>query len=644
MTRTRIYTAAVVAGALALRHNLPAGAQTPPDVIRVTLSRNDDHVAAVVNGLTFEKDRVAQAMAATPVTLPDPLPPGSVVGFNTADKLFVIAARTEGSDGATLTVDANANGDLRDDGPVHVPRRTKAGDGTIIKIKRIYPGPPPSETWLPYRFQYTPQVDKKGGGEQVGFMVSAAYRMEGSFVFEGTEYLVELNDYDQRGRFDKSNLSRGTVLRIHRKGAPDDERPYLWGYELIAIGEEFYEVAGGALDGSSLELKRNTLPHAAIGRAAPDIRLTDTEGATFALSDYRGRYLLLDFWPSWCGPCIAQFPTIKKTAAQYERDLAVIGINLDEPNALATARKIVSEKDLTWRHVMEGRGYFLPIYQILGRLPEHRMSFPLYVAIAPDGIIRYATNDFGKMQLFLDAALAPEARRRDSLFVPLSTSNRSRMASPLPVDFDGPALEALLKKPGVKLPADLPKDARVGRLPNDTLVAARVSDGGGRWILRVDADRDFDLTNDQDKELPVLDAFPAKPEETPTFPLTLTYTSGSRTFRPFRFFARRKAAPSTDPPDIFFIGWEMASSGSFVSGKVEYQIVMNDPTNDLVWSSADLKSSAAFTLREMRDGKWVAVHAGASGIPIGGRTYHVAHVHDDGQMVKLQVEGAAGRR
>jgi hypothetical protein len=41
-------------------------------------------------------------------------------------------------------------------------------------------------------------------------------------------------------------------------------------------------------------------------------------------------------------------------------------------------------------------------------------------------------------------------------------------------------------------------------------------------------------------------------------------------------------------------------------------------------------------LREKRDGKWVAVQAASSGLPIGGRTYRVAHVHEDGELVKLE--------
>ena len=618
-----------------------AQGQAPPDVFRVALTRNDNHVASIGTGVTFDKDAVAQAMAKTPVTLPDVLPPGAVVGFNSADGGFVIAVPADDGASALLTVDANANRDLRDDAAVRVGRAVKRGDGTIIRIKRTYPEPPSAEAWLPYRFVYSPRPAKQGGAEQPGFFVTAAYRMDGSFTHQGAEYVAELSDFNLRGRFDRSNLSRGTVLRVYRKGAPEDERPQLWGYELIPLGDEFYEVAAGAVDGSWLELKRNTLPHTAIGRPAPDFKLTDTEGATFSLNEYRGRYLLLDFWPSWCGPCIAQFPTIKKTVDQYAGRLAVVGINLDNQDALATARKIVAEKTLTWRHVMEGRGYFLPIYQIFGRLPEHRMSFPLYVAIAPDGLIGYATNDFAKMQMFFDAKLGATDSRVDALFVPLASA-RQRVGSPLPVDFGSPALTALLKRPNVKMPADLPQSTRVGRLPNDTLLIAR-SDGD-RMVIRVDADRDFDLANDQDTPLPLLDGSPEKGEAGASVPVTVTYAGGARSMRPFRFFAQRPKAGESRPADILYVGWHGTASGSFVSGNVEYEIVMADPTNDLVWSTDDWKAEGAFVLREKRDGKWVTAHSGSTGIPIGGRVFRVAHVHDDGQMVKLEAVAPAGAR
>jgi thiol-disulfide isomerase/thioredoxin len=299
-----------------------------PDLVRIPLSRIDRHVQGIGAGLVFDAARVAKETATTPVTLPDPLPPGGVVGFNPADKVFVLLDRV-GPASVGLTVDANGNRDLRDDARVEVAKRTKSGDGVIIPIRRTYPGTPPRDVWLLYRFEYNPDINARGEVEP-GFFVSPAYRMEGTFRVGGREYVLQLFDFNMLGLFDRSNLSRGTVLYVRATDDPPENAATLWGHELIPLGDEFYEVRDGALDGSSLEIARNTLVQAAIGRVVPDFRLTDTAGQAFELRDYRGRYLLLDFWPSWCVPCIQEFATIKKTVERYaSQPLSVVGINLD---------------------------------------------------------------------------------------------------------------------------------------------------------------------------------------------------------------------------------------------------------------------------------------------------------------------------
>lgn len=154
-------------------------------------------------------------------------------------------------------------------------------------------------------------------------------------------------------------------------------------------------------------------------------------------------------------------------------------------------------------------------------------------------------------------------------------------------------------------------------------------------MVRVDANRDFDLNNDDDKEIPILDAAPSNLEELPAFALGVTYASGGAAFRPFRFFARRAPQAGGVPP-IYYVGWEGRSDGSFVIGNVECRISITDLTADLWWTVDDLRSDAALTVREKRDGKWLTVEATISRIPLAGRFFRLSHVHDDGQMVKLE--------
>jgi thiol-disulfide isomerase/thioredoxin len=85
-----------------------------------------------------------------------------------------------------------------------------------------------------------------------------------------------------------------------------------------------------------------------VGKPAPDISGEDTDGVKFKLSDYRGKVVVLSFWGSWCGPCMALVP--------YERELvdrlggkpfALIGVNSDADKA--KLRAAMDEAKITWR-------------------------------------------------------------------------------------------------------------------------------------------------------------------------------------------------------------------------------------------------------------------------------------------------------
>ena len=78
-------------------------------------------------------------------------------------------------------------------------------------------------------------------------------------------------------------------------------------------------------------------PRSALRPIAPQFSLTDLNGQRLALSDYRGKVILLDFWATWCAPCRAEIPRFVEWQNRYgQRGLQVIGISMDDTQGPVT--------------------------------------------------------------------------------------------------------------------------------------------------------------------------------------------------------------------------------------------------------------------------------------------------------------------
>lgn len=111
---------------------------------------------------------------------------------------------------------------------------------------------------------------------------------------------------------------------------------------------------------------------------APGFTLPDLNGRKVSLSDYKGRWVVLDFWGSWCGWCIKGFPALKKAYADYGDKIVIIGIDCNESEA--EWRAGVKAHDLPWLQLYNGNESKLYTdYNIEG--------FPTKVIINPEGKI-----------------------------------------------------------------------------------------------------------------------------------------------------------------------------------------------------------------------------------------------------------------
>ena len=101
---------------------------------------------------------------------------------------------------------------------------------------------------------------------------------------------------------------------------------------LILLAAVLAAVAGGWLQHRSQQAHVPAGVHvAALGERVPDLALRDLDGREHHLSDYAGHRVLLNFWASWCGPCLDEMPALDQAARQYT-DSVVIGIAMDDPH------------------------------------------------------------------------------------------------------------------------------------------------------------------------------------------------------------------------------------------------------------------------------------------------------------------------
>ncbi|MEZ4687570.1 MAG: TlpA disulfide reductase family protein [Bacteroidia bacterium] len=101
-----------------------------------------------------------------------------------------------------------------------------------------------------------------------------------------------------------------------------------------------------------LNMEAGRMRATTIGAQAPEIEMQTPDGKTMKLSDLRGKYVLIDFWASWCGPCRKENPNVKKVYAKYkDQGFEILGVSLDrDKNRWVSA---IEADGLPWPHVSD---------------------------------------------------------------------------------------------------------------------------------------------------------------------------------------------------------------------------------------------------------------------------------------------------
>lgn len=123
------------------------------------------------------------------------------------------------------------------------------------------------------------------------------------------------------------------------------------------------------------------LENVQVGKVAPEFALPDTAGISVSLSDFRGKYVLLDFWASWCPPCRRENPNVVKAFNEYkDKNFTVVGISLDKDKSKWL--KAIADDNLTWTHLSDLKYWDSEIPALYGV-----RGIPANVLLGPDGVI-----------------------------------------------------------------------------------------------------------------------------------------------------------------------------------------------------------------------------------------------------------------
>jgi peroxiredoxin len=120
---------------------------------------------------------------------------------------------------------------------------------------------------------------------------------------------------------------------------------------------------------------------ALIGKPAPVVKAKDLDGKAVALADHKGKVVVLDFWATWCPPCVQSIPSVQGLWDGFkEKGVVVIGVNQDQEESVEKVKKFIAEKGVTYPQYADFVGELGELFHVTG--------IPCMVFIDKEGVVR----------------------------------------------------------------------------------------------------------------------------------------------------------------------------------------------------------------------------------------------------------------
>lgn len=285
---------------------------------------------------------------------------------------------------ARLFVDSNANGDLSDDKPAEwTGKENKAGEKTTT----MYSGAamvdigekdkPFLVNISMYRFD---KSDPARAAMKSTLLYYRDYAYEGEIKLGDKSYKAVLSDESASGDFRGKKGAAGEkssgvaiLIDVNANGKFDSRGESFDAAKPFNIAGTTYEIAEMSKDGASFRIVKSdktvaeipTPPDMGTGKTFAAFEAKDTEGKTVNFpADYKGKIVLVDFWATWCGPCMVEMPhVVAAYTKHHDAGFEILGVSLDNEKSITKMEGVMKDSKMTWRQIADGKGWSAELAQ-----------------------------------------------------------------------------------------------------------------------------------------------------------------------------------------------------------------------------------------------------------------------------------------